>query len=48
MPNKQFAVDIWKDRVHLLQILCWQFKNDISIIHAEQPDRRNAALTFTW
>lgn len=26
MPNKQFAVDFWKDRVHLLQILCWQLK----------------------
>lgn len=38
MPNKQFAVDIQKDQVHLLRILCWQLKNDVSIIHAEQSD----------
>lgn len=48
MPNKQFAVDIQKDQVHLLQILCWQLKNDISIIHVEPADRRNVALTFAW
>lgn len=46
IPNK-FAVDFQKDQVHLLQVL-WQLKNDISIIHAEQSDRRNVALTFTW
>lgn len=40
MPNNKFAGDTQKDQAHFLQILV-----DISIIHAEQADRRNAALT---
>lgn len=41
MPNNKFAGDIQKGQAHLLEMFV-----DISIIHAEQADRRNAALTF--